>query len=72
MALKYTALLGVVALTALAGCASGTGSLTAADSTVVGDHAGRASPSTLQAPVLNCRNRGVYNRAANLCVSEGP
>ena len=72
MAPKYTRLLGIVALTAVAGCASGAASLTPGDSGLRGDTANPAAPSTLQNRILSCRNRGVYNRAADLCVSEGP
>jgi|KBSSwiStaDraftv2_1062776.scaffolds.fasta_scaffold822943_2 hypothetical protein len=59
-------LLGVLALMVGAGCA--TPGSTAFDPTLTRD--GAASPSTVQS--LGCRNRGVYNRAADLCVSEGP
>ena len=55
-------LLGAFALTLFAGCASGPGSLA--------DGPGLASPPTAGIP--DCRNSGVYNRAANLCVSAGP
>jgi len=34
--------------------------------------AGGTRSATLQSQGQNCRNRGVYNRAADLCVSEGP
>jgi hypothetical protein len=72
MARRFTLLLCIGALMAAAGCASGTGSLTADDTSVLSDGAGQATSSAPQRPVLNCRNRGVYNRAADLCVSEGP
>jgi len=58
-------LLTVVALTTAAGCASGIGA-TAVNGTS-GD--GLASPPTT---ILDCRNQGSYNRATNLCVSNGP
>ena len=72
MTRRFTLFLCIGALMAAAGCASGTGSLTADDPSVLGDGAGQAYSSAPQRPVLNCRNRGVYNRAADLCVSEGP
>jgi hypothetical protein len=61
--------LGALVVTLCAGCAGAPGSL-AVDPTLSGAAAGTASPPTLQVP--RCRNAGVYNRAANLCVSEGP
>lgn len=60
---KGMLLFGVVALAACAGCASGP--------RYGGDAAGPASPSSVQAPIQRCSG-GVYNRAAGLCVSEGP
>ncbi len=68
---KCALFLGIVALTTAAGCASGTRSV-AVDPSVGGDGAAPASPPTVQNKILDCRNRGVYNRAADLCVSEGP
>ena len=64
-------LLGVVLLTAVTGCAGRTGSVVG-DPSLRGDGAGPGSSSTLQDRALSCRNRGAYNRAADLCVSEGP
>ena len=61
---KGVLLLATLALT-VAGCASG---LKLVSPTL--DGAGRASPPTVQMP--DCRNSGSYNRAANLCVSNGP
>ena len=61
-------LLGALALTLCTGCTGGLRSV--AIEPASGDGAGIASPPTLQVP--QCRTSGVYNRAANLCVSEGP
>jgi hypothetical protein len=58
--------LGVLALVACAGCASG-----GAGPSSGGDPAAHYTSPALP-EVLDCRGRGVYNRAANLCVSEGP
>ena len=68
---KYAGFLGIVALTAAAGCAGGTRSA-AVDPSLGGNGTGPASPPTVQSQSHNCRDRGVYNRAADLCVSEGP
>jgi hypothetical protein len=65
MKVRSALFLVIVALTAAAGCASAT-SRTALDG---GQGNGLASPA-LMAP--DCRNQGAYNRAANLCVSNGP
>ena len=65
---KGMLLLSALAMTLAAGCASGTRSVVA-DPTVTSDGAGPASPPSVEWP--RCRNSGVYNRAANLCVSEG-
>ena len=61
-------LLGALALTLCAGCASGP--WPAAEPTAGGNGRGFASPATAEIP--DCRNSGIYNRAANLCVSAGP
>ena len=61
--------LGALALTLCAGCASSPGPA-AVEPTVGGTGFGAASPPTAAIP--DCRNSGVYNRAANLCVSAGP
>ena len=55
----------IIALTTAAGCASAT-SRTALDG---GQGNGLPSPGPT---VPDCRNSGSYNRAANLCVSNGP
>ena len=55
----------ILALMTAAGCASAT-SRTALDG---GQGGGLASPAPR---VPDCRNQGSYNRAANLCVSNGP
>ena len=62
---RVALLLGAVALVLTTGCT--TGGFSAAGPAY--NAGGAAAP----APVypLDCRNRGVYNRAANLCVSEG-
>ena len=60
-------LLGVVALAACAGCASGPGSV-GVDPTSGSHGPGFASPPT---QIQRCTG-GVYSRAADLCVSEGP
>jgi hypothetical protein len=52
-----------IALTTAAGCASTTGR------TALDPGSGLASPAPT---VPDCRNQGSYNRAANLCVSNGP
>lgn len=57
-------MLAFAAVTLVAGCATGPTSY-AGDATA-------ASPATLQNQVPDCRNSGWYNRAANLCVSNGP
>jgi hypothetical protein len=62
--------LGIVALTTAAGCASGARPV-AVDPSSAGNGSGPASPPTVQGQTLDCRGRGVYNRAADLCVSEG-
>ena len=67
---RGTLLLGVVALAACAGCAGGARSV-AIDPTSGGDAVGPASPPTVRTPIQRC-STGVYNRAADLCVSEGP
>ena len=64
MKLRSALFLVIVVLTTAAGCAS-TGS-TALDG---GQASGLASPAQT---IPDCRNRGSYNRAANLCVSNGP
>jgi hypothetical protein len=70
---KGALFVGVVALVACAGCASGPQSV-AVDPTSGGDSVSPASPPTL--PTVPTRiqrcTSGVYNRAADLCVSEGP
>ena len=61
------ALIGLVAVSC-AGCATGTGSI--ADKPGISE--GAASTPAGAAPLIpDCRGRGSYNRAANLCVSEG-
>lgn len=67
---KGALFLGVVALVACAGCASGPRSV-AVDPTSGGDSVGPASPPTVPTRIQRCTT-GVYNRAADLCVSEGP
>jgi len=67
---RWAGVLGIVVLTAAAGCAGGTRSMTV-DPRLGGNGAGPASPP-VQSRILDCRGRGVYNRAADLCVSEGP
>lgn len=67
---KGVLFLGAVALVASAGCASGLRSV-AVDPSAGGDGAGPASPPTVQTPTQRCSS-GVYSRAADLCVSEGP
>ena len=62
-------LLGVLALIAMTGCASGVGSRSTSDS---GFRGYGADPAAVGTRTLDCRNRGVYNRAADRCVSEGP
>ena len=58
MKVRSALFLVIVVLATAAGCASPTG---------LGN--GLASP----APTMpDCRNQGAYNRAANLCVSNGP
>ena len=52
----------IVAVAGAAGCAGGS----AAFGT---NGVGLASPSPT---IPDCRNQGSYNRAANLCVSNGP
>jgi hypothetical protein len=56
--------LGIGVLAAVTGCAG---------SVELGSTGGGAlsAPAGLERQVPDCRNRGVYNRAANLCVSEG-
>ena len=68
MIAKTALLLGALALTVCTGCAGGLRPVAVEPAS--GDGAGIASPPTLQVP--QCRNSGLYNRAANLCVSEGP
>ena len=68
---KCAGFLGIVALTTAAGCAGGTGSAVV-DPSLGSNGTGPASPPTVQSQSKDCRNRGVYNRAADLCVSEGP
>ena len=70
MTIKSALLLSLVVLTTVTGCATGIGSGSLGDAGYRGDGSGPASIG--QSQPLNCRNRGVYNRAANLCVSEGP
>lgn len=53
-------LLGVLALILCVGCAGPSG--------FVGNDPGFGDSSGIP----DCRNRGVYNRAADRCVSEGP
>ena len=72
MTITRVLVLGVVVLTVATGCASGIDSASAPDPSLRGDGAGSGSSPALQHPILDCRNRGVYSRAANLCVSEGP
>jgi hypothetical protein len=67
---KGALFLGAVALFASAGCTSGPRSV-AVDPTSGGDGTSAASPRTIQNPPQRCSS-GVYNRAADLCVSEGP
>ena len=61
--------LGIAVLTAVTGCASVTGSGAVEPRSTSGDGGAVSAPPERQVP--DCRNRGVYNRAANLCVSEG-
>ena len=68
---RWAAVLGILALTTAAGCAGGTRSVTV-DPSLGSNGVGPASPPTVQSRIQDCRGRGVYNRAADLCVSEGP
>ena len=70
MITKGVLLLCALALPLGAGCASGGLRSVTVDPTLSSNEAGTASPPNL--PTLDCRNRGVYNRAAGLCVSDGP
>jgi hypothetical protein len=63
--------LGIVVLTLTAGCGSAILS-GAVDQGSSGDGATFRSPTDAQRQIPDCRNRGVYNRAADGCVSEGP
>jgi hypothetical protein len=60
----------LVAMAFVAGCA--TGPVSTVNSTASGDSMGAASPAAGQNQIPDCRNGGWYNRAANLCVSNGP
>jgi hypothetical protein len=60
----------IVAMAFAAGCA--TGPMSTVDSTASGESVGAASPASVPSQVPDCRNSGWYNRAANLCVSNGP
>ena len=71
MTITNALLIGFVVLTAATGCASPIGSGAAADPSVRDNAAGVAAPP-VRSQFPDCRNRGVYNRATNLCVSEGP
>jgi hypothetical protein len=65
MKIRSPLFLAIVVLATAAGCASVTGP-TALDG---GQAYGLASPAQT---IPDCRNQGSYNRAANLCVSNGP
>jgi hypothetical protein len=65
MKVRSALVLAIVVLTGAAGCASAPGRTALGG----GQNNGLASPA-LTAP--DCRNQGTYNRAANLCVSNGP
>ena len=68
---RWAGVLGIVALATATGCAGGTRSVTV-DPSLRANSAGPAPPPTVQSRIQDCRGRGVYNRAADLCVSEGP
>ena len=65
MKVRNALFLAIITLATAAGCATAT-SRTALER---GQGDGLASPGPT---VLDCRNQGSYNRAANLCVSNGP
>jgi hypothetical protein len=61
MSFKGALVVGLVAVAACAGCATGTGSVAVE---------GQASPPTVGDDTEKC-DGGTYNRAAGFCVSEG-
>ena len=75
MSLKSALVAGLVAAVC-AGCATSTGYV--AGSAGDGSVEGQASPSTVDSRAwdyrfgADCRNGGMYNRAAGQCVSAGP
>jgi hypothetical protein len=69
MSLRGAVLVGLVAVAACAGCATGTGSV-GANSGAIGATEGQASPPGVGNDIQMC-NGATYNRAADLCVSEG-
>jgi hypothetical protein len=60
MSFKNALVIGLVAVIACAGCATGTGTVE-----------GQASPLTVDSGIEKC-DGGMYNRAAGFCVSGGP
>jgi hypothetical protein len=64
--------LGVFGLAVASGVGCATGVRAGAGGTGGSEAAvGEASPGAVQPEIPDCRGRGSYNRAANLCVSEG-
>jgi len=71
MSFKHAIVLGLVAVAACAGCATGTGSA-GLGSTVTSGAGSQAFPIDVGRDIERCSSGGVYNRAAGFCVSNGP